>query len=159
MGIRISKNVGLFIPIEAIDESQIKLIDEILDDEDLVTETLSNVLQKFSSSLSIYLGSVDISTISGYECFKKCFSYDDEIGYLISTPYQHSLNRHDENVDFYAPSQTITTINKLPYYDSSLEDSFFVSSDLDFYIEFTSQLNIPLDFLNKAYPAIIVTWG
>ncbi len=150
MGIRISKEIGYFIPIEKYDGFLVKNLEDVLEDLD---ENSESYIDKMLTAYKNYRpeGKADYegaflkcmadhyaeekNKFCAYNYVKTVDFYDDVVGLMVTTPELYKKRRYDDLIDYYDsdltnPENTIKYLNQPIYpaqgyiYTGGLEEKF-----------------------------------
>jgi len=150
MGIRISKEIGFFIPIEKYDGFIVKNLEDVLEDIDENGESyIDNMITAYKNyrpeGKSDYEGSFlkilanqyskEKEKFSAYNFVKDVYFHDDVVGLMVTTPELYKKRRYDDLIDYYEsdlhnPECTIKYLNQPIYpsqgyiYTGGLEEKF-----------------------------------
>lgn len=184
MGIRSHFKLGMFFPM---DTPSIKLLEEhyeLTDSDEPLNQAAIDEFNSWSKEKQLafmgpqYKGeSLDSKKIFLYNIFSSAYVCDDTYGYLLSTPFQTSLELYDSNIvhQNYDLEFNQFSVKYLPFYTetnphaSKLElhpippelgqGSYYYSTDDSFYRLILKMFNLPENIIQEATPSAIITWG
>lgn len=185
MGIRSHLKTGMFFPTEAPSFNILEEKKELTDSEYTIPQHILDEFKSWDKSKQLaFLGpefyekGLEHFNRSLYNIFQDVYVCDDSYGYLLSTPFQNSLEIYDSNfvhqnynLEFYS-----FPVSHLPHYTETHPDKsklklskappalkcngyVYYSMDMEFYHFILKMFELPTEIIAQASPHVVMTWG